>query len=190
MYALGDKYDLTLIKETALVHFNKCGATSALLGLIESIPIVYSSTPDSDRHLRGESCPLRYLFLICTAFWIARFFAEVKDCQEVFTTQRFSPRRDLLTPKLYRCDRWEGQNESFPFSSRGCEGVISKGIGRGSRLQLGFTPKLSGWWMVMNWKTCSKIRLIISRVWSDRTGVDESTIVPWVINSNALYHSG
>ena len=54
MYALGDKYDLTLLKETALADFNKRGADHSPLGLLESIPIVYSSTPDSDRRLRGE----------------------------------------------------------------------------------------------------------------------------------------
>ena len=64
MYALGDKYDLTLVKEIALVNFNKCEAKPPLRGLVESIPIVYLSTPDSDRHLRGESCSLRNTFLL------------------------------------------------------------------------------------------------------------------------------
>ncbi|KAF6218346.1 hypothetical protein HO133_005693 [Letharia lupina] len=57
MYALGDKYDLSVLKDTALVNFKL--ATKAKpkdrLGLIESIPIVYSSTPDSDRNLRDAA---------------------------------------------------------------------------------------------------------------------------------------
>ncbi len=64
MYALGDKYDLTRIKKIALFYFNKCDAKPPLRGLVESISIVYSSTPDSDRHLRGESCSLRNIFLL------------------------------------------------------------------------------------------------------------------------------
>lgn len=55
MYALGDKYDVALLKNTALVNFNKLTTKAGprdLQGFIESIPIVYSSTPDSDRGLR------------------------------------------------------------------------------------------------------------------------------------------
>lgn len=58
MYALGDKYDLTVLKETALVNFDKFDTGSVpnnILGLIQSIPIVYSSTPDSDRNLRNAT---------------------------------------------------------------------------------------------------------------------------------------
>lgn len=70
MYALGDKWDIAVIKETALLNFNKHAAkfgSSDLLGLIDSIPIVYSSTPDSERTLRDatvdkvKATPLRYL---------------------------------------------------------------------------------------------------------------------------------
>lgn len=56
MYALGDKYDVTLLKDTALFNFNKLTTKASprdLQGFIESIPIVYSSTPDSDRALRN-----------------------------------------------------------------------------------------------------------------------------------------
>ena len=57
MYALGDKYDLAVIKDTAMVNYSRQVIKSRiqdLLGFIESIPIVYSSTPDSDRELRDE----------------------------------------------------------------------------------------------------------------------------------------
>ena len=58
MYALGDKYDLAVIKDMAM--FNYCRAISGsgmndVLKFIESIPIVYSSTPDSDRELRDAT---------------------------------------------------------------------------------------------------------------------------------------
>lgn len=58
MYALGDKYDITLLKDTARANFQKIIIVPAdlrsfkpgnLVGFIDSIPIVYSSTPDSDR---------------------------------------------------------------------------------------------------------------------------------------------
>lgn len=71
MYALGDKYDLAVVKDAALDHFNKHANKSSpqdRLGLIESIPIVYSSTPDSDRALRDatvekiKACPHRFLY--------------------------------------------------------------------------------------------------------------------------------
>lgn len=61
MYALGDKYDITLLQDTALANFAKLGTKPGdilgfkagdLVDFIESIPIVYSSTPDSDRKLR------------------------------------------------------------------------------------------------------------------------------------------
>ncbi|CAD6583217.1 MAG: hypothetical protein ASARMPRED_001263 [Alectoria sarmentosa] len=66
VYALGDKYDLVELKNIALANFNKL-ATPDPRGLIESIPIVYSSTPDSDRSLRNailekiKVCPSRFL---------------------------------------------------------------------------------------------------------------------------------
>ena len=54
MYALGDKYDLIGLKEKAEINFDSLATEQPqdLLKLIESIPIVYSSTPDSDRNLR------------------------------------------------------------------------------------------------------------------------------------------
>ena len=55
MYALGDKYDLAVIKDAAkLKYFSQISRSGIkdLLNFIESIPIVYSSTPDSDRQLR------------------------------------------------------------------------------------------------------------------------------------------
>ena len=54
MHALGDKYDVTILKDTALVNFKELTTKSQsdLLGLVESIPTVYSSTLDSDRNLR------------------------------------------------------------------------------------------------------------------------------------------
>ena len=55
MFSLGDKYDCAVLKESALLkfkeHTNK-NAVQDLLGFIASIPIVYSSTPDSERALR------------------------------------------------------------------------------------------------------------------------------------------
>lgn len=55
MYALGDKYDLTVLKAQADVNFGSLATKQPqdLVKLIESIPIVYSSTPDSDRILRN-----------------------------------------------------------------------------------------------------------------------------------------
>ena len=55
MYALADQYDLTLLRDTAQNNFKNLatGQPQELLRLIGSIPIVYSSTPDSDRGLRG-----------------------------------------------------------------------------------------------------------------------------------------
>lgn len=66
VYALGDKYDLVVLKNLALANFNKL-ATRDPQGLIESIPLVYSSTPDSDLSLRNatlekiKACPSRFL---------------------------------------------------------------------------------------------------------------------------------
>ena len=58
MYALGDKYDLAVIKDTAKLKYvsqmAKYGIKD-LLNFIESIPIVYSSTSDSDRQLRDAA---------------------------------------------------------------------------------------------------------------------------------------
>ena len=55
MFSLGDKYDCAVLKESALAkfeeHTNKNGVQD-LLGFIASIPIIYSSTPDSERALR------------------------------------------------------------------------------------------------------------------------------------------
>ena len=70
MYALGDKWDIAVIKETSLLNFTMHAAkfTSVdLLGLIDSIPIIYSSTPESERTLRDavvdkvKANPPRYL---------------------------------------------------------------------------------------------------------------------------------
>ncbi len=79
MYALGDKYDLALLKDTALANFTKLveetSSQADLLGFLESVPIVYSSTPDSDRKLRDITVkkirddPRRFLNLdIATIF--------------------------------------------------------------------------------------------------------------------------
>ena len=58
MYALGDKYDMAVLKETALskykTHASNTGAQD-LLGFLESIAIVYSSTPESERTLRDAA---------------------------------------------------------------------------------------------------------------------------------------
>ena len=55
MFSLGDKYDCAVLKELALAkfkeHANRNGVHN-LLGFIASIPIIYSSTPDSERTLR------------------------------------------------------------------------------------------------------------------------------------------
>ena len=70
MYALGDKFDIAVLKDAALVKFNKHATKYGredLLQLIECIPLVYSSTPDSDRALRDatiekiKSRPSRFL---------------------------------------------------------------------------------------------------------------------------------
>ena len=79
MYALGDKYDLALLKDTALANFTKLveetSSQADLLGFLESVPIVYSSMPDSDRKLRDITVkkirddPRRFLNLdIATIF--------------------------------------------------------------------------------------------------------------------------
>ena len=54
MYALGDKYDINLLSRRAEWSFGALATElrQGLRGLIESIPIVYSSTPDSNRTLR------------------------------------------------------------------------------------------------------------------------------------------
>ena len=54
MYALGDSHDITVLKDTALVSLKELTAKpqSDLLGLVESIPTVFSSTLESDRNLR------------------------------------------------------------------------------------------------------------------------------------------
>ena len=53
-YALADKYDIRILRDRAKANFNGLGTYNpqGLLKLIESIPIVYSSTPDSNRSLR------------------------------------------------------------------------------------------------------------------------------------------
>ena len=57
MYALGDEYDIDDLKKEALWKFEKAieakkGLSDALTDLIEVIPTVYETTPDSDRGLR------------------------------------------------------------------------------------------------------------------------------------------
>ena len=46
MYALGDKYDVTILKDSALVSFKELTTMSQsdLLGSVESIPTLFSST--------------------------------------------------------------------------------------------------------------------------------------------------
>ena len=70
MFSLGDKYDCAVLKESALVKFQEHTVKNDvqnLLGFIASIPIVYSSTPDSERALRDvvvdkvKAAPNRYL---------------------------------------------------------------------------------------------------------------------------------
>lgn len=54
MYALGDKYDFTVLKDKAKWNFDLVVTKQPqdLLNLVHSIPIVYESTPNSDRGLR------------------------------------------------------------------------------------------------------------------------------------------
>ena len=57
MYALGEEYDITDLKEEALWKFKKAieakkGLSDKLTALLEVIPTVYETTPDSDRSLR------------------------------------------------------------------------------------------------------------------------------------------
>ena len=53
MYALADRWDLAVLKDVALANFSHYGSTPQyLLEFLESIPLVYSSTPDSNRCLR------------------------------------------------------------------------------------------------------------------------------------------
>ena len=55
MFALGDKYDCAIVKEKSQSMFHDYANRDDeknRLGLIASIPIVYSSTPDSERGLR------------------------------------------------------------------------------------------------------------------------------------------
>lgn len=54
MYALGDKYDIAAVKDKAVYSFKMLSTRlpQHLINLIESAPIVYESTPDSDRSLR------------------------------------------------------------------------------------------------------------------------------------------
>ena len=57
MYALGDEYDIDDLKNEALWKFEKAieakkGLSDELTDLIEVIPTVYETTPDSDRGLR------------------------------------------------------------------------------------------------------------------------------------------
>ena len=53
MCALGKKYDITVLKYSALVSFEKLttGSQSDLPGLAESIPTISSSTLENDRIL-------------------------------------------------------------------------------------------------------------------------------------------
>ena len=57
MYALGDKYDIEDLKEEAVWKFKKAveakkGHGDELTTLVEVIPTVYATTPNSDRGLR------------------------------------------------------------------------------------------------------------------------------------------
>ena len=54
IYALGDKYDITILKDRAEWEFKirPIRQPEDLLKWLKSIPIVYESTPDSDRRLR------------------------------------------------------------------------------------------------------------------------------------------
>lgn len=57
MYALGDEYDIKELKEEALWKFQKAidamkGHSEELPNILEVIPTVYATTPDSDRGLR------------------------------------------------------------------------------------------------------------------------------------------
>ena len=70
MYALGDKFEFSGLKDRALANFVQPALINSLQtvrGFIESIPIVYSSTPDSDRRLRDvtvqkiKASPPRFL---------------------------------------------------------------------------------------------------------------------------------
>ena len=71
MYALGDKYELKVLKDAALVKFNELPTVTAnpedVQALIDSIALIYSSTPDSDRQLRDatvtkiRASPVRFL---------------------------------------------------------------------------------------------------------------------------------
>lgn len=70
MFSLGDKYDCAVLKEPALVKFKEHtdkNDVQDLLGFIASIPIVYSSTLDSERALRDvvvdkvKGAPRRFL---------------------------------------------------------------------------------------------------------------------------------
>ena len=70
MFSLGDKYDCAVLKESALAKFKEHtdkNDVQDLLGFIASIPIVYSSTPDSERALRDvavdkiKAAPNRFL---------------------------------------------------------------------------------------------------------------------------------
>ena len=70
MFSLGDKYDCAVLKESALVKFKEHtdkNDLGDLYGFIKSIPIVYSSTPDSERALRDvtvdkiKAAPDRFL---------------------------------------------------------------------------------------------------------------------------------
>ena len=57
MYAMGDQYDIKDLKEEALWKFKKAveakkGHSNEIPNLVEVIPTVYATTPDSDRGLR------------------------------------------------------------------------------------------------------------------------------------------
>lgn len=57
MYAMGDEYDIKDLKEEALWKFDKAveakkGQSDELTTVVEVIPTVYATTPDSDRGLR------------------------------------------------------------------------------------------------------------------------------------------
>ena len=70
MFSLGDKYDCAVLQESAMLKFKQHTVKNDaqdLLGFLASIPIVYSSTPDSERALRDvvvdkvRAAPNRYL---------------------------------------------------------------------------------------------------------------------------------
>lgn len=54
MYAMGDKYDMQGLKLKAKENFAAC-LTVSIGDFITAIPVIYSSTPETDRGLRSEA---------------------------------------------------------------------------------------------------------------------------------------